>query len=88
VLCPGQVRTGIVAAMREHMAGTGTATSETAAALDAIAAGNEAGIAPEEVGTMVTDAIRDERFWVLPNATDLLPLLRRDLDELFATTWE
>jgi NAD(P)-dependent dehydrogenase (short-subunit alcohol dehydrogenase family) len=88
VLCPGQVRTGIVAAMREHMAGTGTATTETIAALDAIAAGNEAGIAPEEAGTMVTDAIREDRFWVLPNATELLPLLRRDLDELFATPWE
>lgn len=88
VLCPGQVRTGIVAAMREHMIGTGTATDQANAVLDAIAAGNDAGIAPEDVGTMVTDAIRAERFWVIPNGAQLLPLVRRDMDELFATPSE
>jgi NAD(P)-dependent dehydrogenase (short-subunit alcohol dehydrogenase family) len=88
VVCPGQVRTGIVEAMRSYMAGTGTATDEALAVLEVIAAGNDEGISPEAVGDMVRDAIRDERFWVLPNATELLPLVRQDMDEVFATASE
>src|SRR5260370_16579368 len=73
VLCPGQVRTGIVAAMREPMARTGTATSETTAALHAIAAGNEAGIAPPPVGPLVPDPPPHAPFRTPPHPTPLPP---------------
>ncbi len=85
VVCPGQVRTGIVAAMHAHLAETGTATGDVVDVLDLITAGNEAGMAPEAVGVIVATTIREQRFWVLPNGTELLPLVRRDLDELFGT---
>ncbi|MGI8311950.1 SDR family NAD(P)-dependent oxidoreductase [Saccharopolyspora hattusasensis] len=40
------------------------------------------GMPPEQVAEMTLDAIRENRFYALPNADELMPLLRADHDEV------
>ena len=68
----------------DRMAAAPTTAPDVTAMFDTIAAGNNEGMTPEATGVMVADAIRDEQFWVLPNAAEVLPLVRADLAELLA----
>lgn len=88
VVCPGEVRTGIVDAMREHLGGgrADGAPPATDVMLDALGSGlATVGIDPDEAGAMIVAAIRDNQFWVLPNGARHLPSVQADMDELFAS---
>jgi NAD(P)-dependent dehydrogenase (short-subunit alcohol dehydrogenase family) len=60
VLCPGAVDTGILAnsaASRRQSPGAGAGTSEPVGAIGH-------GAEPDDVGRLVLDAIRNDRFWI------------------------
>jgi NAD(P)-dependent dehydrogenase (short-subunit alcohol dehydrogenase family) len=85
VLCPGEVRTSIFATTRERLeAAEGGLEPRQQKMFDLIAGRlDTAGVEPADAAAMVVDAVRRERFWVLPNVTGYLPLLRAEVDELF-----
>lgn len=49
-----------------------------------IAAYTDAGIPADEVGEMVVAAIRENRFWLLPNGEVFFPVFDRELDDVKA----
>jgi hypothetical protein len=52
------------------------------AAWDSIGAYTDAGIPADDVGDMVVTAIRENRFWLLPNAQVFHPVFEQELDDL------
>ena len=44
----------------------------------------DAGIPAEGVGDMVVEAVRGNRFWLLPNAEAFFPVLEKQLADLEA----
>ena len=75
VICPEFVRTRIHEAERNLPSGVGpTAAPDDERAAAGRAMFNamvEAGIEPSEVAAQAVDAVRNDRFWVLPHATTL-----------------
>jgi NAD(P)-dependent dehydrogenase (short-subunit alcohol dehydrogenase family) len=74
VLCPGPVNTGIVAnsaQSRRHVTGSPDSAWEP---VDAIGAGAD----PDDVGRLVLDAIRDDRFWIF-TAPDLIATVQHQV---------
>ena len=75
VLCPGFVRTAIMDSERNRSAEHRTPDRETseaeAAARQAYVQGCADGLAPAQVADQVLDAIRENRFWVLPHPETL-----------------
>jgi NAD(P)-dependent dehydrogenase (short-subunit alcohol dehydrogenase family) len=67
VLCPGAVNTGILANSAENRQSSTGADDRTAASVGAISIGAD----PDDVGHLVLDAVRNDRFWVF-TAPDLL----------------
>jgi NAD(P)-dependent dehydrogenase (short-subunit alcohol dehydrogenase family) len=71
VLCPGFVRTRIIESERNRPEAPRPAPGERAAEAEMmrtiIAGLIERGLDPLEVGNIVADAIRDQRFYVLPH---------------------
>ncbi|MDV8070687.1 SDR family NAD(P)-dependent oxidoreductase [Rhodococcus sp. IEGM 1366] len=83
VLCPGEVRTGIVPGIRRRIASTGAELSEDARlTVDYLDASLSASMEPESVARMVSDAIGDDRFWILPNSAHYRPILDTEFDEM------
>ena len=71
VLCPGFVDTRILDSARNRpadLADAAPAQAENAEAAQAVRQLVAAGLAPAQVATRVFEAIRDERFYVLPSA--------------------
>jgi NAD(P)-dependent dehydrogenase (short-subunit alcohol dehydrogenase family) len=67
VLCPGWVRTRIADSARNRPGGEGeiaAAASGFAAALQPLI---DKGMPPDDLAAIVLDAIRTERFWILPH---------------------
>ncbi len=60
VLCPGAVNTAILANSEESRRRSTGAAEDTADAVGAIGGGAE----PDDVGRLVLDAIRNDRFWI------------------------
>jgi NAD(P)-dependent dehydrogenase (short-subunit alcohol dehydrogenase family) len=60
VLCPGAVNTGIVANSEQHRREATGSADRGSPAIDAISGGAD----PDDVGRLVLDAIRNDRFWV------------------------
>jgi len=83
VVCPGEVATGIVRHLRERV---GDAPPEVVAhTLDRLqGALDRTGMTPEAAGAVVAAGVAADRFWIFPNATPHLELLRTEVDELFA----
>jgi NAD(P)-dependent dehydrogenase (short-subunit alcohol dehydrogenase family) len=80
VICPEFVRTRIHEAERNlpaDMAPAGADDERTADGRAMFGAMVEAGIEPSEVAAAVVDAVRNDRFWVLPHATTLELARRR-----------
>jgi NAD(P)-dependent dehydrogenase (short-subunit alcohol dehydrogenase family) len=86
VLCPGFVRTRIADADRNR---PGRYPVETPFSVDAAARQQwelvrqrvESGTPPSQVASVVVEAIRDERFYVLPHP-ELLPRVRQRMDDI------
>ncbi len=76
VLCPGAVNTGIVANSYENRRQS-TGVGDDDASFDPITGGME----PDEVGQLVLDAIRNDRFWVF-TAPEMIPLVERQTASL------
>lgn len=77
VLCPGYIRTAIAGAERNRPEGGAAATSaaltdEVKLATDAMSAALQAGFAPSVVADAVIDAIRCDRFYVVPAQAQIL----------------
>jgi NAD(P)-dependent dehydrogenase (short-subunit alcohol dehydrogenase family) len=72
VLCPGFVRTRIHEAGRNRPDDVMSVTSGDAGAsfLQLLSAGVDAGKSPDEVATIIIDAIERDRFWILPHGAD------------------
>ena len=66
VLCPGWVKTRIAESARNRPAGSEPVDAEGNAGL-ILQTFIERGMPPAELAVSVLDAIRDERFWILPH---------------------
>jgi len=88
VLCPGWVQTRILDAERNRPAAFGAARSVSAlpaeeqAARAARVVGLRAGYAPEEIAGDVVEAIRDDRFYIIPAQPDQVEAIHRRLDDI------
>ena len=60
VLCPGAVNTGIIANSTDSWLQSKGTTPDPARSVGAISGGME----PDEVGRLVLDAVRNDRFWI------------------------
>jgi short-subunit dehydrogenase len=81
VLCPGWIRTRIIDAERNWPDRLGSPpaadTNPTAEMMEAVVKQLVAsGMDPAMVAEQVLDAVRSERFWVLPNASDFGPAIK------------
>lgn len=89
LVCPGAVATEITSQIQNTGPGGVPRGSveldpEVRAAWDSIAAYTDAGIPSDDVGDMVVQAIREGRFWLLPNGEVFFPVFDRELDDLKA----
>jgi NAD(P)-dependent dehydrogenase (short-subunit alcohol dehydrogenase family) len=78
VLCPGWVKTRIADSARNRPGGTEETAAE-APARQLLESVIENGMPPEELAAIVLDAIRGERFWILPH-DDTEPFWRGFVD--------
>jgi NAD(P)-dependent dehydrogenase (short-subunit alcohol dehydrogenase family) len=80
VLCPGALRTGIWRSERIRPAQLAHTTAPSRDGerrfLDGMGASIDAGSEPGEIAPQVFDAVRDERFWILPDRS-FEPLIRQ-----------
>jgi len=87
LVCPGAVSTAIMSQIENTgpggvPRGTVELAPEVQAAWDSIGAYTDAGIPADDVGDMVVTAIRENRFWLLPNAQVFHPVFEQELDDL------
>jgi NAD(P)-dependent dehydrogenase (short-subunit alcohol dehydrogenase family) len=89
LVCPGAVKTEITS----QIANTGPGgiprgsidlSPEVQATWDSIINYTDAGIPADEAGDMVVAAIRENRFWVLPNGEVFFPVFEQELADLEA----
>lgn len=89
LVCPGAVATAITSQIQNTGPGGVPRGSidlapEVQKAWDGINAYTDAGIDSDEAGRMVLDAVRENRFWLLPNGEVFFPVFERELDDLKA----
>ena len=90
VLCPGHVRTQIVDAERNRSAAFGGPTSADALtpaareATAAISAALDKGYPPSQVADDVIDAVRDDRFYVVPMQKGLIDRIHSRMNDILA----
>jgi len=88
VLCPGLIRTAILDAERNRAAAFGGATdlSTLPEASQRAAAGFreslQAGYEPAQVADAVADAVRDDRFYIVPAQAPLVEMLRLRMQDI------
>jgi len=79
-LCPGAVRTGIAASERvrpERLARGRALTGDERGFAEGLRQGIDAGMDPEALAEAVFEALREERFWILPDPSFRAPLEAR-----------
>ncbi|MEM7340542.1 MAG: SDR family NAD(P)-dependent oxidoreductase [Actinomycetota bacterium] len=84
VLCPGPVDTDVTRSDRnrpEHLSPHETSELEERFWTN-LANELERGMPPDEVGDLVLDAVRNERFWILTHPEQHIPLVERRLDAI------
>lgn len=84
VLCPGAVRTGIWRSERLRPAGLARSQAPPADArsfLDGMGAAIDAGSEPDAIAPRVFDAVRDGRFWILPDPA-FTPAIRQRMQSI------
>jgi NAD(P)-dependent dehydrogenase (short-subunit alcohol dehydrogenase family) len=87
LVCPGAVATGITEQLQKTGPGGRPRSPlklapEVQEMWDTIEQYTEAGIPAEKVGPMVVEAIRNDRFWVLPNGEVFHEVFEQELDQL------
>jgi len=87
LVCPGMVKTNIMSQLETtgpggRPRGPQELAPEVAQMWDAIGSATDAGIPAEDVGPMVIDAIRTDRFWLLPNGEQFFTVFEQELREL------
>jgi NAD(P)-dependent dehydrogenase (short-subunit alcohol dehydrogenase family) len=86
VVCPGMVDTPIVKRMRDHMQEVGhQPRADVSVMLDYMQSGVSAGMTPDAAALSIVAAVKANRFWVLPNGSELLPMVQADFDEMLAS---
>jgi len=86
VLCPGPIDTDITRSARNRPA---ELTEHETSALEEkfwnnLSAELARGMDPAEVGDLVLDAVRNERFWILTHPNEFIPLVERRLQSIKA----
>ena len=84
VLCPGPVDTDVVTSDRnrpEHLSAHETTDLEERFWKN-LAAELAGGMAPNEVGELVLDAVRNERFWILTHPKSSISAVERRLESI------
>ena len=81
VLCPGWIRTNIATSDRNWLERLGSVPSadeseKTQIFRAMIQSLVEGGMEPTEVAGHVLDAVRKDRFWILPNAESITPAIK------------
>jgi NAD(P)-dependent dehydrogenase (short-subunit alcohol dehydrogenase family) len=89
VVCPGAVQTPITSQLETTgpggiPRGSVELPPEVDAAFGSILSYTDAGIPADGVGDMVVEAVRGNRFWLLPNAAVFFPVLEKQLADLEA----
>ena len=79
VLCPGAIDTGIVASDRNRPPGSAPPSPAHIAFQENAGDLVRKGKKPEEVGAMVVEAIRENRFWIVTHP-DWLPVLQERVE--------
>jgi NAD(P)-dependent dehydrogenase (short-subunit alcohol dehydrogenase family) len=88
VLCPGLIRTSILDAERNRPAQFGPQTDVTALAPDiqrwaeGFRSALDAGYEPDQVASEVVDAVRADRFYIVPAQPFLVDLIRTRMEEI------
>ncbi len=86
VLCPGPIDTDITTSHRNRPAGLSEHQSSELEEKFWNNLSNELsrGMDPAEVGELVLDAIRNERFWILTHPNEFIPLVERRVQAIKA----
>jgi NAD(P)-dependent dehydrogenase (short-subunit alcohol dehydrogenase family) len=88
VVCPGMVATDITSQLETTGPGGKLLAvelpKEVAGLWDVMRTLTDAGIPAEDVGPMVIDAVRENRFWLLPNGEQFFPVFEQELRALEA----
>jgi NAD(P)-dependent dehydrogenase (short-subunit alcohol dehydrogenase family) len=89
LVCPGAVKTPITSQIQTTgpggvPRGTVDLPPEVDAAFGSILTYTDAGIPASDVGDMVVEAVRENHFWLLPNAEVFLPIFDKQLEDLKA----
>lgn len=86
VLCPGPIDTDITRSSRNRPAELSehVSTPLEEKFWNNLSAALNAGMDPAEVGELVLDAVRNERFWILTHPNEFLPLVERRLESIRA----
>jgi len=88
VVCPGMVATNITTQLETTGPGGKPLAvdlpQEVAALWDVMRTVTDQGIPAADVGPMVLDAIRENRFWLLPNGEQFFPVFEEELRALEA----
>jgi NAD(P)-dependent dehydrogenase (short-subunit alcohol dehydrogenase family) len=89
VVCPGAVATPIMS--QDTTTGPGGVprgsfdlAPDVAGVWDMVRRFTDNGIAAEDVGEMIVSAVRENQFWLLPNAQDFYPIFDQELDDIKA----
>jgi NAD(P)-dependent dehydrogenase (short-subunit alcohol dehydrogenase family) len=88
VLCPGGVKTNIISCDRNRPAELKNDTAEEQlgnldpAIMAWIQQGIKNGMAPAQVTDIVFDAIKEKKFYIIPNAEDSKPLIRARMEDI------
>ena len=90
VLCPGYIRTNLTDCARnrprelQNKPGEGLDMTSTSVqdALRAAAQLLDDGMMPQQVADMIFNAIRDKKFYILPNAEPFIPMIQARLEDI------
>jgi NAD(P)-dependent dehydrogenase (short-subunit alcohol dehydrogenase family) len=89
LVCPGDVNTGIIEALGTRPGHQRTAPAEqppdVCALIDSIRDSfARTAISPGDVAKVIVQAIREDRFWLLPNAAPHMDLLQNEITEMLS----
>ncbi|MCU1463589.1 MAG: hypothetical protein JWO37_3664 [Acidimicrobiales bacterium] len=87
VVCPGEIDTPLVHkvnARPDRDTAAPEMRPDVQGMLGAMRDGLARGMSPRDAGQIVLEAVREGRFWVLPNGAHHMDLLRNEMQELFA----